>query len=334
MKMRFVDLFGGIGGFRLALEQVGLECVFACEINRYARQIYSQRFKVNHPYPEDIREMEQMPECDLVCAGVPCQDVSVAGKRKGLYGEKTGLFFEFIRLLERTKPRWVLFENVPGLLSSKKGRDFAVVLNEMGKCGYGLCWRILDSQYFGVPQRRRRVFVVGHLGGICPPEILFESEGGRGDSAKVQKAGEDIAHCLDGRSGGVSAKENQQTLVTVLPWGEGGLEPGRASMLVPSLTAHHPRDTGAEMLVLDAYNQRVSDKSPTFCGSKGDVDTTPCVFKDSSVRRLTPLECEWLQGFPDGWTEGLSDTQRYKCLGNAVTVPVIEWLGKRIMEAA
>lgn len=336
LKMKFADLFSGIGGFRLALERVGAECVFACEINEYARRIYSQRFEVNHPYPKDIREVKQTPDCDLICAGVPCQDVSVAGKRKGLYGEKTGLFFDFIRLLEQNQPRWVLFENVPGLLSSNRGRDFAVVLDEMGKCGYGLCWRILDSRYFGVPQRRRRLFIVGHLGGLCPPEILFESEGGRGNSAKVRKAGQDIARCLGSSPGGVSGKETQQTLVTVLPWGEGGLEPSRASMLVPALTGQQPRfsDTGAEFFVLDAYNQRVSDKSPTFCGSRNAVDKIPAVLKDSDVRRLTPLECERLQGFPDGWTEGLSDTQRYKCLGNAVTVSVIEWLGKRIMEAA
>ncbi len=295
--MTFTDLFNGIGGFRLAFERVGFKCVFACEKNRYARQVYEKQFKINHPFPEDIREVDAIAECDLVCAGVPCQDVSLAGKRKGLYGENTGLFFEFIRLLERTKPRWVLFENVPGLLSSNRGRDFAVVLNKLGQCGYGLCWRILDSQYFGVPQRRRRVFIVGYFGAPCSPQVLFESESGKGTPATVQKTKKEIAYALTASTGGVSAKENQQTLVSVLPR-SGGDSPDRRHCL--------------------------------FAG----VEAKQKIYSQEGVRRLTPLECERLQGFPDGWTEGLSDTQRYKCLGNAVTVPVIEWIAKRIKEAA
>ena len=125
----------------------------------------------------------------LPCAGVPCQDVSVAGKRHGLAGKRTGLFYEFARILKGLRPYWFVFENVPGLLSSNQGRDFAEILRVlMVECGYGVCWRVLDSQFFGVAQRRRRVFIVGHLGKPCPPEILFESTGGSGGSVM----GEDL----------------------------------------------------------------------------------------------------------------------------------------------
>lgn len=143
-----------------------------------------------------------LPWVDLICAGVPCQDVSVAGKRAGLAGQRTGLFYDFARLLRELRPTWFLFENVPGLLSSNRGRDFAEVLRVlMVECGYGVQWRVLDSQFFGVAQRRRRLFVVGYFGKPCPPEVLFEPTGGAGNFAESVEAWQDIAAPLTRGSG-------------------------------------------------------------------------------------------------------------------------------------
>lgn len=145
-----IHLFAGIGGFPLGFHQAN--------------------------FPINAR---------IVTAGVPCQDVSVAGKRAGLAGKRTGLFYEFARVLRVVRPDWFVFENVPGLFSSNRGRDFAEILRVlMVECGYGLAWRVLNSQFFGVAQRRRRVFIVGRFGKSCPAEVLFEREGGARDSAE------------------------------------------------------------------------------------------------------------------------------------------------------
>lgn len=151
-----------------------------------------------------------LPWVDCICAGVPCQDVSVAGKRAGLKGERTGLFYDFARILQELRPTWFVFENVPGLLSSNGGRDFAEVLRVlMVECGYGVQWRVLDSQFFGVAQERRRLFVVGRFGKPCPATILFEPNGVQGNTSPRREKGKDIAGTLGGgsRSGGFGTTE-------------------------------------------------------------------------------------------------------------------------------
>lgn len=336
-QLTFIDLFAGIGGFRLGLERVGMRCVGGCEIDEHARKCYLSHF--GGELHGDIRDYEGC-ECDLICGGFPCQDLSRArgDLRKGLNGERSRLFFEIIRLLERNKPRWVLLENVPGLLDFNRGRDFAIILDAMGKCGYGVSWRVLDSQYFGVPQQRRRIYIVGHFGGICPSQILFESGSGKGHPKKVRKKRSDIAYALTSSTGGVSGKEQQQTLIaktissrigrvgdqelanlvpTVLPM-KGGISPDRTKML-----------TVAKRMGIGGY---IDDSVCSTIMARDWKDATDLIL-NCGVRRLTPLECERLQGFPDNWTVMLSDTQRYKCLGNAVTTYVIEWIGKRIFEA-
>ncbi len=309
-----------------------MTCVGGCEINKFARQCYVSHF----PQPEvagDIREWDGA-ECDVMTGGFPCQDISVAGSQKGLKGERSGLFYEFTRLLRLRRPRWAVLENVPGLLTSPKGdigRDMAAVLCEMGECGYGVAWRVLDSRYFGVPQRRRRIFLVGYLGGPCPAEVLFEPEGMPGAAEKVQAAKTDLARCLTASTGGVSAKEQQLTFIpTVLPM-SGGMEPGRAGMLIAgTVSCKWAKGSGGpsgdefqNMVLTDAVMPGARCSANVGCKVPDG---------ESAVRRLTPLECERLQGFPDGWTALLSDTQRYKCLGNAVTMYVVRWILRRIRE--
>ena len=186
--MKAVSLFAGVGGFDLALERNGAEIVASVEIDKYARKVLANRFP-NSTVLEDVKSVtgKQLFELGfnsdgIIVGGFPCQDLSVAGKRKGLAGERSGLFFEVIRLLDETKAKWFILENVPGLLSSNGGRDMGIILGALAELGYGVAYRILDAQYFGVPQRRRRVFIVGCLGddGGTPAQILSISEGRAG----------------------------------------------------------------------------------------------------------------------------------------------------------
>lgn len=196
--MTFGDLFSGIGGFRLGLERAGMQCKWSCEIDKWCRAVYRKHWPDSIIY-EDISELHHPQPVDLLCGGFPCQDLSVAGRRAGLSGARSGLFFEFVRLLEQIRPKWFLLENVPGFLSSRNGADFGNALAALDECGYGVSWRILDAQYFGLAQRRKRVWIVGHLGGSCPVEILFESQGVRGNTPKSGKTGEETSRSLRGR---------------------------------------------------------------------------------------------------------------------------------------
>ena len=192
------SLFAGIGGFDLGFERAGWTTIWQVEIELFCRAVLETGFEHAQRFA-DIKECgaQNLTPVDCITAGVPCQDVSVAGKRAGLKGEHTGLFYQFARVLQELRPAWFVFENVPGLFSSNSGRDFAEVLRVlMVECGYGVCWRVLDSQFFGVAQRRRRVFIVGCFGKPCPAEVLFEPEGGAGHPAKGREAGQGIAHAI------------------------------------------------------------------------------------------------------------------------------------------
>jgi len=179
------SLFAGVGGFDKGFEDAGFETVWQVEKEPFCIAVLKTRFPNAERYYEikdcggmDGTKKHKLKYVDIITGGAPCQDVSVAGKRAGLAGERTGLFYEFARILKEVRPAWFVFENVPGLLSSNRGRDFAEVLRVlMVECGYGVCWRVLDSQFFGVAQRRRRVFIAGRFGKPCPAEVLFEPEG-------------------------------------------------------------------------------------------------------------------------------------------------------------
>jgi len=183
--MKAVSLFAGVGGFDLALERKGVKVVASVEIDKHARQVLTKQFP-NSTILEDVKNVTGQQLLDLgfessgvIVGGFPCQDLSVAGKRQGLAGERSGLFFEVVRLLDETKARWFILENVPGLLSSSGGRDLGIILGALAELGYGVAYRVLDAQYFGVPQRRRRIFIVGCLGddGRTSAQILSIPKG-------------------------------------------------------------------------------------------------------------------------------------------------------------
>jgi DNA (cytosine-5)-methyltransferase 1 len=322
MSLTFGSTFSGIGGFDLGFERAGMACRWQVEIDPKARAILKRHWP-NVPQLEDIQHVNQshVSAVDVLCGGFPCQDVSVAGGRAGLAGERSGLWFQFNRIIGELKPRWVVIENVPGLFTSNEGRDFTVVLQGLVGWGYGVTWRVLDAQYFGLAQRRERVFIVASLGSGRSAQVLFEQEssirhspaGGREKQATPAVAGSSFKTYSESGferwvdNGGInstlaahSSKEAHDLVVFALPAVTGTLSASGAG------TAR----TGNE-------RSEASFLIPTSVG----------------VRRLMPLECERLQGFPDNWTAGQSDTVRYKQCGNAVAVTVAEWLGRRIILA-
>jgi len=202
--MKAVTLFSGIGGFDLALERAGVDVVGVCEIDKNAQSVLRRHFP-NATLHTDVKEIGVKDYAkgtiDIICGGFPCQDLSIAGKRKGLDGERSGLWYEFARVIDELEPQWVVIENVPGLLSSAKGSDFAIILQWLAERGYCVAWRILDAQYFGIPQRRRRVFVVASFGNGRAAEILFEPESLSGNTPPSRETGQGIADTFTIRSG-------------------------------------------------------------------------------------------------------------------------------------
>jgi DNA (cytosine-5)-methyltransferase 1 len=198
-KLTGVSLFAGVGGFDLAMERNGVEVVANVEIDKQCQRVLAKHFPKAKQFSDitDVKGSDLIaagfkPSRGIITGGFPCQDLSVAGKRRGLAGERSGLFWEIARLIEETKTEWFILENVPGLLTSNKGKDFGVVVGTMADLGYSLAWRVLDAQHFGVPQRRRRVFIVGRRtgDGLNAAEVLFKSEGLRRNTTQSKQTGQ------------------------------------------------------------------------------------------------------------------------------------------------
>jgi DNA (cytosine-5)-methyltransferase 1 len=199
-KLTGVSLFAGVGGFDLAMERNGVDVVASVEIDKQCQKVLAKHFPNAKQFSDitDVKGSDLIgagfePSRGIITGGFPCQDLSVAGKRAGLIGERSGLFWEIARLIEETKTEWFIIENVPGLLTSNKGKDFGVVIGTMADIGYSLAWRVLDAQHFGVPQRRRRVFIVGRRtgDGLSSAEVLFKSEGLRRNTTQSKPQGQD-----------------------------------------------------------------------------------------------------------------------------------------------
>jgi len=295
------SLFSGIGGFDLGFESAGFRIVFQCEINKFCLDILEKHWP-QVPRAANIKELisASIPFSDVWTAGFPCQDVSLArvGRRAGLKGARSGLFFDFARLVGERRPRVVLLENVHGLLHSHKGRDFETVIRTLAELGYCVGWRVLNSKNFGVPQSRQRVYIVGcYRDREGPGKILFESECRERDAE--------------------ASKKNGQKLVSPFKRivGDSGGKGPLVQSIAYCLCACSARHTG-------------TDWSRTYVPYP----------KSGRVRRLTPKECEGVMGFPEGWSLPADgqykiddlDTLRYEALGNAVTPPVAAWLSSRI----
>lgn len=314
--MHYLSVCSGIEAASCAWRPLGWDAVAFSEIEPFPCRVLQHQFPdvPNLGDMTKIRGDDYRDAVDLLVGGTPCQDFSVAGKRAGLDGDRSGLARDFARLLREIRPRWFLWENVPGAFSTHSGRDFGTFLGTLADIGYGLAWRVLDAQYWGVPQRRRRIFLVGYLGDYRPAgAVLFEPESLRRDTPESRKKRPGITQSLTGCLG------------------RGGPDDTRAqgNFYISSRAR-----------TLSTSNQRIDYETETFVTApvttRGYADNaaqeSKLIPSQTGVRRLTPLECERLQGFPDGWTDipGASDTARYKALGNSMCVPVMRWIGEKI----
>ena len=304
------SLFAGIGGFDLGLERAGMRVKWSVENDKFCNKV-RRRHWPDVPQYGDITTLDptNLEPVDLICGGFPCQDVSVAGARKGLAGERSGLFFEATRIIGAATPKWVVIENVPGLFSSQNGRDFEIILGALAQLGYGVGWRVLDSQYFGIPQRRRRVFIVGHLGAPCPPEVLFESESFAGIGSAGAASGEEIAGALGtslGHHGGAPTLDGHGAYV----YGPHNFPDGRE---------------WHDLTLVRAVN--------TVGGSGGG--TSGIVVEENQFSEETDAvgvrAATGVSGRVDPVGKHQPDGPRYRALGNAVSVPVAHWIGQRIV---
>lgn len=328
--MKYVSLFAGIGGFDLALNKLGHECVYVNEWDKYAAQTYEKNF--NHkPDTRSIRDVsiDEIPDHELLVGGFPCQSFSIAGKRGGFSDTRGTLFFEVARILQAKKPRLFILENVKGLLSHDQGKTFSTIITALDELGYDIQWQVLNSKNFGVPQNRERVYIVGNLRGTSRPKVFPIIGENVGDSKQITSTTIDANYFK-----GIDNHGQRTMIGTLRTYKDGNGFREIKSGLAPTIPAR-AREDGSGQPVIAVPLKFLDRNQKNFQGKYSfTVDTvnTGGIMQDMKVRRLTPVECERLQGFPDNWTAGVSDTQRYKQCGNAVTVNVIYEVASKLSE--
>ena len=338
MKINHLDLFSGIGGFHKGFQQAGYKVnSYFSEIDKHAIAVYKNQFK-DAEYVGSVVNLkgDELPRIDLVTFGSPCQDFSLAGKRKGMSGDRSSLVLEAIRLISECRPGVFIWENVKGTFSSNSGEDFAAILQAFTNIGgYRLEWQLLNTSWF-LPQNRERIYLVGYSTttkrnwrGVFPigedgeiptrinlfkagcQEKQFSSETSRTISSGTAKMARDQTYIQ------VKTNYNYKNLNKTIEQNPTAFKEG-------------------EPKAIDCYNKNVRDEVP--CLTSPEHNTTR-MFDGQIIRRLTPIECERLQGFPDNHTEfgnydgqvkKMSNTQRYKQCGNAVTVDVVQAIAEKI----
>jgi DNA (cytosine-5)-methyltransferase 1 len=397
--MKYGSVCSGVEAATVAWHSLGWQPQWFSEIEKFPSAVLKHHYPAvpNHGDMTKFKEWNDDRPIDVLVGGTPCQSFSVAGLRKGLDDPRGNLMLTYLAIAERYAPKWIVWENVPGVLSSNRGRDFGTFLGALGQLGYGFAYRVLDAQYFGVAQRRKRVFVVGYLGDWRrAAAVLFERESLRGYPAPRREAGQKVAACLTRGVGqrydpetetlpvtGFDAYNNQVTgdvsktvdtgqdyhhvpiaflsnmsvpdcqsdgaTPTLKLGGRGGGNPP-AIAFATKQQSMKTSDNVANTLGANDYKepQAVAIQNATRGASQNGLGITtdgPMYTLDvgsqhavatHDVRRLTPMECERLQGFPDGYTDirpkgkPTPDGPRYKAMGNSMAVPVMRWIGRRI----
>jgi len=359
--MKFGSVCSGVEAASVAWEPLGWKAQFFSEIEKFPSAV------LNHHYPDvpNYGDMTKFKEwnantIDLLVGGTPCQSFSIAGLRKGLEDPRGNLMLTYLAMAEQLKPKWLVWENVPGVLSSNGGKDFGTFLSALGQIGYGFSWRILDAQYFGVPQRRRRLFVIGYLGNWKrAAEVLFESESLSGHPAPSREARKETPSCTSSSFKGNDGEPKY--LADTLTVGANQYS-GFIGEPVLDASTYRSRDFGSYIeddiaSTIKARDYKGATDLVSFSSNMSHPDcqvdgTTPTIgpvggnqggdfIQQSAVRRLTPTECERLQGFPDNYTEipwrnkpaeDCPVGPRYKAMGNSMAVPVMRWIGERIQK--
>ena len=365
-KLTFMDFFSGIGGFRIGLERAGFECVGYCDNDKNAVKLYRAFFKTDKElYFNDITKIntKDLPDFDIFVGGFPCQSFSIAGKRRGFNDTRGSLFFEVARILRDKRPRYFILENVKGILNHDGGETFQTILKILSDIGYKVQWQLLNSKFFGVPQNRERVYIVGCYGNECTGKI-FPITGSNTENYSEINITQLPSTLGNSQGNRVYYPDGISTCITSSGGGQGG-KTGLYFINKPRHNQYKASDTVQTLKVAgDTPLMQVRNgtkkgfdeagpgdginlafpKSKTRRGrvGKGCSQTldTACnmgTIDNYRIRRLTPLECFRLQGFPDDMIKtarelGLADVHLYKMAGNAVTVNVIEAVARKLAE--
>lgn len=344
--MKFLDLFSGVGGFRLGLEMAGHECVGHCEIDKFANKSYIAMHepKESEWFGEDITKVraDELPGADIWCFGFPCQDISIAGKQKGFGGHRSSLFFAVTRIIreleEEDKPSILFIENVKNLLSVNREYDFLKLLIELDEIGYDAEWDILNSKHFGVPQNRERLFIIGHFRGRGTRKVFPIGQRDKvcNQSEKDEEEIYETALCLTAK-GQTNWTGSFINVVGNLDRPQYHKSSNRVYGIDGIAPAQNTQQGGGHetkiAIIDDMYANReprvYTENAPTLRADRQGLK----VSNNTRIRRLTPKECFRLQGFPDEYFEKAravnSDTQLYKQTGNTVTVNVIHEIARR-----
>ena len=329
VKINHLDLFSGIGGFHLGFERAGFEITsYFSEIDKHAVAVYKHQFPTS-TYVGSVTDVRgaDLPNIDLITFGSPCQDFSLAGKRKGMEGQRSSLVLEAIRLIGECRPSVFVWENVKGTFSSNDGADFWAIIQAFTNIGgYRLEWQLLNTSWF-LPQNRERIYLVGYSTtpkrnwrGVFPIQEASQSNN------KLECAGEAITKCLTAR--GQDGHAGMQLIKLI--------EPNYTYEKVNE-TIRRNEFVEGEVKAMDLYNKTLRTESPALMQPEHNGIS---LFDGYRIRRLTPIECERLQGFPDqhtaygnydGEVKPMSNNQRYKHCGNAVTVDVVEAVAKKCL---
>jgi DNA (cytosine-5)-methyltransferase 1 len=352
--MKYGSVCSGIEAASVAWHSLGWEAQWYSEIEHFPSEVLKHRFP-DVPNLGDMTQLTSNPtfnekSIDLLVGGTPCQSFSVAGLRGGLADPRGNLMLTFLALADAKKPKWIVWENVPGVLSSNGGRDFGTFLTALGNIGYGFAYRVLDAQHFGVAQRRRRVFVVGHLGDWRPAAaVLFESQSLQRDYKPSRAKRQETPTDAQGSVGeaGKSWWDGGQTAATLTKQNAGGNQRmpdkdnfGAVIEQVAQPIAVDPPTIIDRAAFNQGQNAQYEPRIEAGQTMSSLVAKGPhAVQHTMAIRRLTPKECERLQGFPDDWTkipyrnkpaDQCPDGPRYKACGNSMAVPVMRWIGQRI----
>lgn len=331
MKIRVCELFAGVGGFRIGIENAlgkdNVEFVYINEFDKYCNKSYEHYFGEK----QDNRSIttvnaREIPDHDLLVGGFPCQSFSIAGKRGGFNDTRGTLFFDVARIIKEKRPRYILLENVKGLLSHDSGRTYKTILSTLTELDYDVQAMVLNSKNFGVPQNRERVFIIGNFRGEPRSEVFpirkseKESDATLGLQGVRQVAGSLRATDYKGTHNNI----RELSMSLDASYHRGIDNHGQRTAIVGTLRTHKDGN---------GFREMKSGMSPTIPARAREDGSGQPVIKDGyAIRRLTPLECQRLQGFPDDFYDGIdiSDTQKYKQMGNAVTTTVITEIIKRL----
>ncbi len=338
--LKFLDLFAGIGGFRLGMERAGHECVGFCEIDQFARKSYKaihntegefEFHDITRVTDESVRGIGRV---DVICGGFPCQAFSIAGKRAGFEDTRGTLFFEIARFASILRPKYLFLENVTGLLNHDNGNTFETILGALDELGYDAEWQVFNSKNFGVPQNRERVFIIGHLRG-AGGRAIFPFGGGDKEIGSLQGQSTNTITARYGEAQGSGSYIIEGQQPKIIQRGHGYNQGGEHDT-APTLTSNSWQENN-HVKVYDFYNRKTKDEVGTLTASGHQGNTKAGTFgilDGIRIRKLTPRECWRLQGFPDWAFDKAqavnSNSQLYKQAGNSVTVNVIEAIARRL----